>query len=405
MTQIKESVLELDTVAEEVDAVLISEFDLTCLMPCLNEAETIELCIRQAQDSINRLGISAEILIADNGSTDGSQDIARELGARVVNVEQKGYGAALQHGIASAKGEYVIMGDADGSYTWDKLDNIYRELLAGSHLVMGNRFAGTIYPRAMPRLNRYVGNPVLSYLGRLFFKITIRDFHCGLRGFHRRKMLKLGISSSGMEFASEMVIKSSLSGLIISEVPTDLRPDGRSRAPHLRPIPDGWRHLRLMLSYSPKWAMRIPGILLLLSGSVLSILALAPLTIWDKVNFGIHTALIGSALIISGFQAIFSSFIGELAISIAIQGKVSSVVARMQQGEFLDKILFLGLVLTGFGVIGFLISFSAWGQSGFGDLQPTQFMRLLLPAVTSVIVGIQIMFSALLFETLRATNK
>ena len=297
------------------------------------------------------------------------------------------------------------MGDADGSYTWDKLDNVYEELLAGSDLVMGNRFAGTIYPRAMPRLNRYVGNPVLSYLGRLFFKITIRDFHCGLRGFHRRKMLKLGISSSGMEFASEMVIKSSLSGLIISEVPTDLRPDGRSRAPHLRPIPDGWRHLRLMLSYSPKWAMRIPGIFLLLSGSVLSILALAPLTIWEKVNFGIHTALIGSALIISGFQAIFSSFIGELAISIAIQGKVSSVVARMQQGEFLDKILFLGLALTGLGVIGFLISFSAWSQSGFGDLQPTQFMRLLLPAVTSVIVGIQIMFSALLFETLRATNK
>ena len=396
--------MELEGVAERVDPALISEFDLTCLMPCLNEAETIELCIRQAQDSISRLGISGEVLIADNGSTDGSQDIARELGARVVNVEQKGYGAALQHGIASAKGKYVIMGDADGSYTWDKLDNIYGELLAGSDLVMGNRFAGTIHPGAMPRLNKYVGNPVLSYIGRLFFNITIRDFHCGLRGFHRRKMLKLGISSSGMEFASEMVIKSSLSSLIISEVPTDLRPDGRSRAPHLRPIPDGWRHLRLMLSYSPKWAMRIPGIFLLLSGALLSILALAPFTIWAEVNFGVHTALIGSALIISGVQAIFSSFIGELAISIAIQVKVSSIVTRMQQSKILDKILFLGFALTGLGFIGFLVSFSVWNKSGYGELRPDQFMKLLLPAVTSVIVGIQVMFSALLFETLRATK-
>jgi glycosyltransferase involved in cell wall biosynthesis len=396
--------LELDSVAETEDPALISEFDLTCLMPCLNEAETIELCIRQAQNSISRLGISGEILIADNGSTDGSQDIARELGARVVNVEQKGYGAALQHGIASAKGKHVIMGDADGSYTWDKLDNIYAELLAGSDLVMGNRFAGTIYPGAMPRLNKYVGNPVLSYIGRLFFNITIRDFHCGLRGFHRRKMLKLGISSSGMEFASEMVIKSSLSSLIISEVPTDLRPDGRSRAPHLRPIPDGWRHLRLMLSYSPKWAMRIPGIFLLLFGGLLAFFALAPFTIWDNVNFGVHTALIGSALIISGVQAILSSFIGELAISIAIHVKVSSLVTRMQQGEILDKILVLGFVLTGLGLIGFLISFSIWNKSGFGELQPDQFMKLLLPAVTLVIIGIQVMFSALLFETLRATK-
>jgi hypothetical protein len=400
----KDQALELDGVTEGVGAGLISEFDLTCLMPCLNEAETIELCIRQAQDSISRLGISGEVLIADNGSTDGSQDIARKLGARVVNVEQKGYGAALQHGIASANGKFIIMGDADGSYTWDKLDNIYGELLTGSDLVMGNRFAGTIHHGAMPRLNRYVGNPVLSYIGRLFFNITIRDFHCGLRGFHRRKMLKLGISSSGMEFASEMVIKSSLSNLVITEVPTDLRPDGRSRAPHLRPIPDGWRHLRLMLSYSPKWAMRIPGIFLLLFGALLAILALAPLTVWDQVNFGVHTALIGSALIISGVQAIFSSFIGELAISIAIQVKVSSIVTRMQQSKILDKILFLGFALTGLGFLGFLISFSVWSKSGYGELEPDQFMKLLLPAVTSVIVGIQVIFSALLFETLRATK-
>jgi glycosyltransferase involved in cell wall biosynthesis len=396
--------LELDGTPEQALATLTSSFDLTCLMPCLNEAETIELCIRQAQSSIKRLGISGEVLIADNGSTDGSQDIAMGLGARVLNVEQRGYGAALQHGISAAKGTYVIMGDADGSYTWDRFDNIYDELVAGSDLVMGNRFAGTIFPNAMPRLNKYLGNPVLSYLGRLFFDIKIRDFHCGLRGFHRQKVLKLGIASSGMEFASEMVIKCSLSNLVISEVPTDLRPDGRSRAPHLRPIPDGWRHLRLMLSYSPKWAMRVPGIILILSGISISVLALLPEDLWDKVSFGVHTALIGSALLIAGVQAIFSSFIGELSIKISINAKVSSIVARMQQGEILDKILLLGFTLAGCGVIGFLVSFSIWNRSGFGDLQPDQFMKLLLPAITSMIIGIQVMFSALLFETLRITK-
>jgi len=401
----KEPVLELDNSSEEIVSPLVPEFDLTCLMPCLNEAETIELCIKQAQHSITTLGVRGEILIADNGSSDGSQEIAQKLGARVVNVRQRGYGAALQNGIASAKGKYIIMGDADGSYTWDKLDNIYSELLAGSDLVMGNRFAGTIFPNAMPRLNKYVGNPVLSYLGRLFFDLDIRDFHCGLRGFHRQKIFNLKISSTGMEFASEMVIKASLSNLVISEVPTDLRPDGRSRAPHLRPIPDGWRHLRLMLSYSPKWAMRIPGLFLLFFGSLLSALALTPVTIWDKVNFGVHTALIGSALLISGVQAIFSSFIGELGISIATQAKVGKMVTRMQQGENLDKILFLGFVLTGSGFTGFLISFSIWNKSGFGGLEPEQFMKLLLPAVTSLIVGIQVMFSALLFETLRISKR
>ena len=191
---------------------------------------------------------------------------------------------------------------------------------------------------------------------------------------------------------------------MISEVPTDLRPDGRSRAPHLRPLPDGWRHLRLMLSYSPKWAMRIPGIVLLLSGVLLSVLALLPENTWEKVSFGVHTALIGSALLISGVQAIFSSFIGELSIKVSTNAKVSSIVERMQQGEILDKILLLGFTLAGSGVIGFLISFSIWNRSGFGDLQPDQFMKLLLPAITSMIVGIQVMFSALLFETLRITK-
>ncbi len=396
--------MEVDGTPEQTPAALTSEFDLTCLLPCLNEAETIELCIRQAQSSIKRLGVSGEVLIADNGSTDGSQDIAVGLGARVLNVEQRGYGAALQHGIAAAKGTYVIMGDADGSYTWDKLDSIYGELVAGSDLVMGNRFAGTIFPNAMPWLNKYVGNPVLSYLGRLFFNIKIRDFHCGLRGFHRQKILKLGIDSTGMEFASEMVIKSSLSNLLISEVPTDLRPDGRSRAPHLRPLPDGWRHLRLMLSYSPKWAMRIPGIFLALFGAFLISLAISSSILFEKVNFGVHTALIGAALVVSGVQAVLNSFIGELAINIAIPNKISPIIRDLQKSSSLDKILFIGTFLTISGLLAFFFSFTLWKESGFSELQPDQFMKILLPAAILVIIGIQIILSALLFQTLKRTK-
>jgi hypothetical protein len=378
-----------------------SVIQLTCLMPCLNEAETLALCISQAQKSIESLGISGEVLIADNGSSDGSQQIASDLGARVIAVERRGYGSALQAGIAAAEGKYVVMGDADGSYTWDKLEAIYGGLVAGSDLVMGNRFAGTIFPNAMPAMNRYVGNPLLSGLGRLFFSIKIRDFHCGLRGFNRKRMLELDISSPGMEFASEMVIKSSLSSLKISEVPTDLRPDGRSRAPHLRPLPDGWRHLRLMLSYSPKWSMRIPGIVLLILGITAAGLGLLTDPTTNRVSFGLHTALIGAAFIVSGVQAIFSSMIGEMAISNSISIEPSSALLRMQQSGNIEKILLTGAALSLIGFLAILYSFFNWRGSGFSELAPDEMMKILLPGVTLLIVGVQVLFSAFLFETLR----
>ena len=378
-----------------------NELDITCLMPCLNEAETIELCVQQALHSINQLGIKGEVLIADNGSTDGSQQIATNSGARVISVERKGYGSALQAGILSAKGKYVVMGDADGSYTWDRLEDFYSNLTSGSDLVMGNRFAGTIFPGAMPFLNRYIGNPVLSGLGRLFFGVQIRDFHCGLRGFSRQRIMDLDVTSTGMEFASEMVIKSTLGNLSISEVPTDLRPDGRSRAPHLRPLPDGWRHLRLMLSYSPKWSMRIPGFFLVFLGSALGLLGYFTDPSKDNLSFGLHTTLIGSVLVVTGVQAILSSIIGELAINNAITRKTSTFLTRLQRGENLEKILLGGSLLALLGLLGFISSFFMWGRIGFGELQPDQLMKPILSSATVLTVGIQVIFSSLLFETFR----
>ncbi|HEX8868831.1 MAG TPA: glycosyltransferase family 2 protein, partial [Lentzea sp.] len=227
--------------------------ELTILMPCLNEAETLETCIRKAQGYLERSGVVGEVLIADNGSTDGSQKIATDLGARVVDIPAKGYGNALLGGIRAARGKFVIMGDADDSYDFSNLDDYVTRLRAGADLVMGNRFKGGIEPGAMPPLHKYLGNPVLSAVGVLFFKAPVRDFHCGLRGFQRDVMLKVGLHTSGMEFASEVVVKSCLAGLRIEEVPTTLKKDGRSRPPHLRSWRDGWRHLRFLLIYSPRW--------------------------------------------------------------------------------------------------------------------------------------------------------
>ncbi len=248
--------------------------ELTVLMPCLNEAETLGTCISKAKVSIKSLGLKGEVLIADNGSTDGSQDIARGLGARVVNVERKGYGNAIMRGIATAHGKYVIMGDSDDSYDFSTLGPFVEKLREGYDLVMGNRFLGGIQPGAMPPLHRYMGNPVLTTIGRLFFKSPSGDFHCGLRGFKRKTILDLDLRTTGMEFASEMVVKASLHDLRITEVPTTLQPDGRTRPPHLRSWSDGWRHLRFLLLYSPRWLFLYPGILLIAFGLIAGTLLL-----------------------------------------------------------------------------------------------------------------------------------
>jgi hypothetical protein len=286
----------------------VAELELTILMPCLNEAETIEVCVRKALGFLKRSGVSGEVLIADNGSTDGSQGLAESQGARVVAVPERGYGAALLGGIKAAKGRYVIMGDADDSYDFENLDTMVERLRAGADLVMGNRFLGGIEKGAMPFLHRYLGNPVLSFIGKLFFKIPVSDFHCGLRGFNRESMLSLGLQSPGMEFASEMVVKSALHERRIEEVPTTLRPDGRSRPPHLKTWRDGWRHLRFLLLHSPEWLFLFPGLIMIgLGVAGVSMLAHGAVQITPHIELDIHTLVAACFSFLIGTQLVMFS--------------------------------------------------------------------------------------------------
>ena len=281
--------------------------ELTILMPCLNEAETLEVCINKAKKFLTDNKVNGEIIIADNGSTDGSQDIATRNGARLVNVEEKGYGAALIGGCNAARGKYVIMGDADDSYDFLNLMPFLEKLREGYDLVMGNRFRGGIAKGAMPPLHKYIGNPVLSFIGRLFYPSKIKDFHCGLRGYNRESILSLNLQTTGMEYASEMVVKSTLNNLKMTEVPTTLSPDGRSRAPHLRSFRDGWRHLKFLLMHSPNWLFLYPGIFFVALGLILTALLIGgPLTV-STVTFDIHTMLYASAAIVVGVNIIFFS--------------------------------------------------------------------------------------------------
>jgi glycosyltransferase involved in cell wall biosynthesis len=371
--------------------------EFTILMPCLDEALTVESCIQKARAYLTNKGIVGEILVADNGSTDGSQSLARAAGARVVDVPSKGYGAALMGGIEAAQGRFVIMADADDSYDFNDLDGFVDQLRNGVKLVMGNRFKGGIMPGAMPLLNRYLGNPALSFVGRTLFSSVIRDFHCGMRGFDRRAILELNLRAPGMEFASEMVVKASLARLSIAEVPTTLRQDGRQRPPHLRPWRDGWRHLRFMLLRSPHWLFLYPGLLLTALGFVgCAILTAGPLRLPGLFTLDINGLLYCSIASIVGVQI---TFFGLFAVSIARRMKL-----RIASG-FLDKIfghtsiesaILVGICLILGGTSGAIYAFLQWKVVSFGALVPTDMMRITIPSVTSVAIGAQIVFGSLL---------
>ena len=374
--------------------------ELTILMPCLNEAETLATCIVKANESLKNLRLSGEVLIADNGSTDGSQEIARSLGARVVQVERKGYGNALMRGIASARGKYVIMGDSDDSYDFTNLGPFVDKLRAGYDLVMGNRFLGGIQPGAMPNLHRYLGNPVLTAIGRLFFKSPSGDFHCGLRGFNREAMLGLDLRTTGMEFASEMVVKSTLHNLRITEVPTTLQPDGRSRPPHLRSWRDGWKHLRFLMLYSPRWLFLYPGLLLMAVGLIVGLLLLQGPIFIGGLGFDAQTLLYAAAAIVLGFQAIaFGVFTKVFAISEGLLPEDPKLtVTRIKLN--LEKGLILGACLIITGLICSVYSVLTWKQSHFGTLNPARTLRIIIPAITALIIGVQIVFSSLFLSVL-----
>jgi glycosyltransferase involved in cell wall biosynthesis len=349
--------------------------ELTILMPCLNEAETLATCIAKANRWIAASGVAAEVVIADNGSTDGSQDIALGLGARVVAVPERGYGAALYHGAVAARGKWIIMGDSDDSYDFSRLDAFVARLREGYDLVMGNRFAGGIEPGAMPWKNRYIGNPILSAIGRLLFKCPARDFHCGLRGFSKQAFAAMDLRTSGMEFASEMVIKATLFGMRICEVPTTLSPDGRSRPPHLRPWRDGWRHLRFMLLFSPRWLFAIPGLVLAgLSAVVYLRLLFGPLDL-GSVVLDVHTLLFAQAGIALGALT--------LATGVAVRRfgekegllKPQAMLAGLRRRGALEAGSAIGLAMIAGGLVLGLTAFSKWAAVGFGALQYTALFR------------------------------
>ena len=381
------------------------ELELTVVMPCLDEAETLEICIEKALRSIRENGIAGEVVIADNGSTDGSQDIARRCGARVIDVPIRGYGAALQGGIAGARGRFVIMGDADDSYDFSSLMPFVEKLREGYDLVMGNRFKGGIADGAMPPLHRYLGNPVLTGIGRLFFRSPSGDFHCGLRGFRRDSVLKLGLQTTGMEFASEMVVKATLMKQKIAEVPTTLSPDGRSRAPHLRSWRDGWRHLRFLLLYSPRWLFLYPGLFLIAIGLVAGLLILPGPFVVGPYHFDVNTLLYAAAAVFIGFQSVV------FAVFTKIYGMNEGLLPederlnRMFEWIQLETGLAVGIALAVFGFGASAWAVADWGAASFGELDPQQTLRLIVPAVLSLTIGFQLILSSFFLSVLGLGRK
>jgi glycosyltransferase involved in cell wall biosynthesis len=375
--------------------------ELTILMPCLNEAETLAVCIDKAQGYLKRSGVDGEVLIADNGSTDGSQAIAREHGARVVDIAEKGYGSALIGGIQAATGEFVIMGDADDSYDFTSLDGFVERLRAGDELVMGNRFRGGIEPGAMPPLHKYLGNPVLSFIGRALFRSPIKDFHCGLRGFRRQSMLDLHLQTSGMEFASEMVVKSTLGGLQVSEVPTTLKKDGRSRPPHLRSWRDGWRHLRFLMIFSPRWLFLIPGTVLFLVGLLGTVfLAFGPLVI-GNVGFDISSQIYLAALTVVGYQSVIFAILTKIyAQHEGFNIPRSRSFERLEKRISLESGAVLGLILFLAGLAIAIVQFSIWGAAGFGGLDAAKTIRVAVPGALLMMLGAQTIMAGLFLGVL-----
>jgi glycosyltransferase involved in cell wall biosynthesis len=381
--------------------------ELTILMPCLNEAETLGRCLAKAQNYLERSGIAGEVVVADNGSTDGSQAIAEANGARLVTVPIRGYGAALVGGIQAARGKYVIMGDSDDSYDFGDLGPFVAKLREGYQLVMGNRFHGEIKPGAMPALHRYLGNPILTTVGRMFFRSPCGDFHCGLRGFERETILALDLQSSGMEFASEMVVKASISKLKIAEVPTTLSPDGRSRRPHLRSWRDGWRHLRFLLLFSPRWLFLYPGFATFALGLIGMAWLLPGSRTIGAITFEIHTLLYTSVAVTIGFQSIlfwaFAKVYGMREGIVPWDPWFQSLIGLVT----LEVGLSVGLMLMLFGLGLGIVALTSWNIAGFGALDPRETMRLVIPSATAILLGFQISSGAFFLSVLeiRATRQ
>ena len=378
-----------------------ADVELTILMPCLNEAETIAVCVEKATDFLKRSGVVGEVLIADNGSTDGSQAIATGLGARVVPVADRGYGAALIGGIAAARGRFIIMGDADDSYDFANLSAFVERLRQGADLVMGNRFRGGIEPGAMPFLHRYLGNPVLSFIGRLFFRIPVGDFHCGLRGFNAESIRALGLKTTGMEFASEMVVRSALAGLTIDEVPTTLKPDGRSRPPHLKTWRDGWRHLKFLLMYNPRWLFFVPGATLCMLGILLAaLLFYGPLQLNTTMELDLNTFVAACFMVVTGTQLISFGLLSRY------YADITGILPRNTRADWLsrsistDRLALNAGICFAAGVLFVGYALARWASVDFGPLTNSEIPRIIVLGLTLVVIGLQAFFSAFLLGVL-----
>ena len=370
-------------------------------MPCLDEAATVGRCVAKARAFLERAAIDGEVLVADNGSSDGSAALAREAGARVVEVPERGYGAALAAGIRAARGRFVIMGDADDSYDFSRLEPFVAKLREGYPLVMGNRFRGGIQPGAMPALHRYLGNPILSFVGRLFFRARVGDFHCGLRGFDRAAVSKLDLRTPGMEFASELVVKAALAGWRIAEVPTTLDPDGRGRAPHLRSWRDGWRHLRFLLLFSPRWLFLYPGLTLLVLGTVLmATLYFTPLQFRGR-GLDIHSMLYASAGALLGLQLCLFALFARVSAQNAGLLPRSAGLDRLLRTLSLERGLLAGLAIALAGFLWSAAAFWQWRETGFGPLDPRVVMRETIPASALMVGGMELILASFLLSVLR----
>src|ERR1700689_5132687 len=369
-------------------------------MPCLNEAETVATCVRKAIGFLASTGISGEVLVADNGSTDGSQALAQEAGARVVPISEKGYGNALMGGIIAARGKYIIMGDADDSYDFTNLMPFVAELRNGADLVMGNRFAGGIAPGAMPPLHRYLGNPVLSFIGRLFFRSKIGDFHCGLRGFSRDSVMALNLQATGMEFASELVVKAALYGQHVTEVPTTLAKDGRSRPPHLHTWRDGWRHLLFLMLSSPRWLFFLPGLVLLIAGLAIGAIVVPHPFKVGSVTFDVDTLVAASAMVVIGFQSVlfwlFTQVYADSEGFLPEEPKVQRLLEKLS----LERGLLLGAAIGAAGLAGLIFSLLYWNGQKFSHLNYEHSLRLMIPSVTALIVSCQVILGTFFLSIL-----
>ena len=374
--------------------------ELSVVMPCLNESLTLGICIKKALKAMESLGVRGEVIVADNGSTDGSQEIATRLGARVVPIATRGYGSALRGGIAAAQGQYVIMGDSDDSYDFTQLGPFLAKLREGNDLVMGNRFHGGIAPGAMPFLHRYLGNPGLSWLGRLFFGCPVGDFQCGLRGFRKDTIDALELQTTGMEFSTEMVVKATLYKLRIAEIPTTLSPDGRDRPPHLRTWRDGWRYLRFMLIYSPRWLFFYPGALLFALGVLVSAWLLPGPRLVGKTTFDYHTLLFGAMATLVGFESMIFAVFSKMFATAERLVPEDPRLTRWYKYITLEVGLIVGtlLILSGAGL--WIFGLDYWRSHQFGPLDPEKTLRIVIPAFLAVTLGVQVVLSSFFMSVL-----